>query len=111
MMFLPSSDGFAANVNVQIQPYTKDISSFVKLSLEQFKQLNLKTIQQKLLNETTAIIEYSGEMQGRRLHWYARMEKSKGHVRLATATAAEEQWKNSADALKKCVDSLRSSGD
>jgi hypothetical protein len=51
--------------------------------------------------------EYSGPLQGRSLHWYARAEKSGGRVYLATATAAEQQWAKQGAQLKACVDSLR----
>jgi len=37
MMFLPVTDGFAANVNVQIQPYAGTIEDYTALSLQQFK--------------------------------------------------------------------------
>ena len=107
MMFLPARNGFAANVNVLIQPYTGTIADYVKLTLDQFKSNGIKVLQQKTPAKSVAIFEYSGEMQGQALHWYARAEKSGGSVYLVTATATSLQWKKEAAQLKSCVDSFR----
>src|SRR5262249_44503147 len=42
MMFLPVKDGFAANVNVQIQPYDGSIKDYSALSLKQFSSAGFK---------------------------------------------------------------------
>jgi hypothetical protein len=107
MMFLPASDGFAANVNVQIQPYTGTLEDYVTLSLQQFKSAGLKVLQQKSPAKSVAVFEYTGETQGKSLHWYARAEKSGGSVYLVTATATAQQWGKDAGRLKSCVDSFR----
>src|SRR5258706_6400943 len=110
MMFLPAADGFAANVNVQIQPYNGSIDDYLALSLKQFKSAGLKVVQQKMPAKSVATFEYTGELQGRSLHWYARAEKSAGSVYLVTATAAPSQWSTEAARLKSCVDSFRCEG-
>ena len=107
MMFLPAVDGFAANVNVQIQPYPGTIQDYVALSVKQCDTAGFKVLQQKATEKAAAVIEYTGQMQGRQLHWYARAEKSAGKVYIATATAADEQWSKLAPQLKAVVDSLR----
>lgn len=107
MMFLPATDGFSANVNVQIQPYLGTIDEYVALSLQQFKSAKCTLLQRKTLGKSASVLEYSGEMQGRLLHWYARAEKSAGRVYLVTATAADGQWSSVAARLKACVDSFR----
>jgi len=112
MMFLPVSDGFTANVNVLIQPYIGTIEEYVALTLDQFKNAGIKVLQQKTTAKSVAIFEYSGEMQGQAVHWYARAEKSGARVYLVTATAARAQWNKEAARLKACVDSFRcGSGD
>jgi len=107
MMFLPATDGFAPNVNVQIQPYPGTIEEYVALSLKQFKSADLKVLQQKTLGKSAALFEYAGKMEGRALHWYARVEQKAGKVYLATATATDEQWSKVSPRLKTCVDSFR----
>jgi hypothetical protein len=107
MMFLPVTKSFAPNVNVQIQPYTGTIDEYVALSLDQFKGMGLKLSYQKAVGKSAVALEYTGEMKGKPLHWYARAEKSGANVYLVTATASEEQWGNVATQLKTCVDSFR----
>jgi hypothetical protein len=110
IMFLPVTDGFAANVNVQIQPYAGTIEDYVALTLQQFKSAGLKLLQQTGPTNSVAVFEYSGEIQSRQLHWYARAEKSGSSVYLVTATAAPPQWTREAARLKSCVDSFRCEG-
>jgi len=110
MMFLPVAEGFAANVNVLIQSYEGTLEDYIAITREQLKKTDFKLLDKRVLGKTTAILEYTGEMQGRALHWYARAEKSGGRVYLATATATEEQWKEVASRLKSCVDSLNCDG-
>jgi hypothetical protein len=95
LMFLPTSGDFTPNVNVQIQ-----------LSLKQFESANLKIVQQGRTTDSGAVFEYHGEIQNRRLHWYAKAQKSQGRVYLVTATALEENWVEVAPNLKNCVDSF-----
>ncbi|HEV7926207.1 MAG TPA: hypothetical protein VGR14_12675 [Verrucomicrobiae bacterium] len=107
MMFLPATKSFAPNVNVQIQPYAGTIEDYVTLSLEQFKSMGLKLSSQKAVGKSAVTLEYTGEMKGKPLHWYARAEKSGDKIYVATATASEEQWGTVATQLKTCVDSFR----
>jgi hypothetical protein len=107
IMFLAPSDNFAANVNVQVQPFKGTIDEYVELTLKQFKDARMKLIEQKRFGRSVAVFEYSGDLQGQSLHWYARAEKAGSHVYLATGTAAEPQWSKLAAQLKACVDSLR----
>jgi hypothetical protein len=106
-MFLPASDGFAANVNVQIQPYTGTIEGYITLTSQQFKSAGIKVLQEKTLTKSVALFEYTGKAQGQPLHWYARAEKSGDAVFLVTATATPQQWSKESARLKACVDSFR----
>jgi PsbP len=106
MMFLPTVGEFTPNVNVQVQPYDGSLEDYVKLSLKQFESANLKMVQQGRTKDSGAVFEYRGEIQNRRLHWYAKAQKSEGRVYLVTATALEEHWAEVASNLKDCVDSF-----
>lgn len=110
MMFLPATDGFAANVNVQIQTYSGTIDDYVALTLKQFKGMGIKLLEQKGPAKSVVVFEYTGEIQGRTLHWYVRAEKSGSKVYLVTATATPSQWNSEAARLKSCVDSFRCEG-
>ena len=110
MMFLPTTGDFTPNVNVQIQPYDGSLDDYIKLSVKQFESANLKMVQQGRTKDSGAVFEYLGEIQNRRLHWYAKAQKSQGRVYLVTATALEEHWSEVAPNLKNCVDSFSCDG-
>ncbi len=103
---IPMSDGFAPNVNVQVQPFTGPMGDFVKLSLDQFKAAGVKLVVEKH-DARSAVLEYTGQLQGRALHWYARAFVGKNGIGLATATSLESQWAATNAALRQSVDSLR----
>jgi 3-deoxy-D-arabino-heptulosonate 7-phosphate (DAHP) synthase len=105
-MSLPAVDGFAANVNVQLQPYSGTIDEYTKLSADQFNQAGMKMIRKKPLSPSESLFEFTGAIQGKALHWYSRAKLSKGKIYLATATGAEAQWASQSAALQACVDSL-----
>jgi hypothetical protein len=107
LMFLPATNGFSANVNVQIQLYTGTIDGYRALSLQQFNTAGFKVLEQKMLGKSEVKFEYAGVSQGFKLHWYARAKKSGNKVYLVTATASDEQWSAVAARLKTCVDSFR----
>jgi hypothetical protein len=106
-MVLPASGGFAANVNVQIQPYPGTLDGYISLSQGQFRQAGLTVLNQRKEGSSEWIVEYTGEMAGRSLHWYSRAKMKNGKVYLATATATKEQWPPLSAKLRSCVDSLK----
>ncbi len=109
MMMLPVVEGFASNVNVQVQAYPDTMDAYLKLSRDQFAQAGIKVLTEKKLSAESAILEYAGPLQGRELHWYARVmrSKQKGKIVLATATAPAGQWAKVGPKLKASVDSLK----
>ena len=107
LTFLPTEDGFAPNINVTIQPYAGTITSYIAMSKDQFKQMNLTIISEKQSGDNEWIVEYSGPMQGNDLHYYARAVSTGGKVYLVTSTAKESQWKAVSDVLRKHVDSFQ----
>ena len=106
MMSLAPTEQFSPNVNVLIQPYQGSMADFLVLSRKQFKEMNLTIVRDETVG-AAHVFEYKGTMMNRQLHWYARMQASRGFVYLATATAQETQWKDVSDRLKTCVDSLK----
>jgi len=107
MTFLPASDGFAPNVNVNIQPYPGSMASYVAMSKEQFKQMNWTVVAEKQNGENEWIVEYTGPMQGNNLHFYARAVANRGKVYLVTASAKETQWSSVSGLLRKAVDAFK----
>lgn len=104
-MFLAPVDGFAANVNVQIQPYAESLQDYKKLSDAQFEEFGLKVIS-SVMKDDVLFFEYSGAMGGRQLYFYAKAVKKDGYVYLATATDLQAQWSKSSKQLKEVVNSL-----
>lgn len=105
-MLLPAVNGFAANINVQIQPYTGTISQYKELSESQFKQLGLTTIHSKA-NESNLLFEYTGIMSNKKLHWYSKAIKKGDFVYLVTATEQETSWEQTKNKLISAVDSFK----
>ena len=105
-MSMPASDGFAPNVNVQVQPFTGTMAEYLEVSKQQFKAGGITLLAEKHDAEH-ATIEYKGKMQGAPLHWYARAFLAKNGLVLATATALESQWAAVNAALRKSVDSVK----
>jgi hypothetical protein len=105
IMCLPAREGFAANVNVQIQPYKGKLDDYSSLTVAQLKGAGLTLLQYKAVGKTAVTYEYNGTMQGRVLHYYQRAEKSGDSVYLTTATAPDNQWADLGPRLKACVDS------
>lgn len=104
-MFLPATDAFAPNVNVQIQPYQGTIAEYVNLSQQQFRSIGLRVLSE-VSTDSTVVWEYEGRLQGRALHWYAKAVQEQGKIYLVTATATDAQWRTVSAQLRACVDSF-----
>jgi hypothetical protein len=105
-LYLPPTQGFAPNVNVLIQDVSNTIKEYADLSKEQFKSANLTLLNDNLVGDGEWACEYSGNLQGKDLHFYARALKKGDKVYLITATATPEQWDSVFPKLKSCVDSF-----
>jgi hypothetical protein len=106
MFFLPASDQFAANVNVQKQSFPGPIDEYMRLSKEQFKLMGISLLKSSVKGDE-AVFEYEGEMQGRPLHWLARAIKSGDSVYLVTATGLKSRWNQQKQELAKSVNSFK----
>ncbi|MEK6744244.1 MAG: hypothetical protein AABZ15_11560 [Nitrospirota bacterium] len=105
MFFLPVSDNFSANVNIQKQQFTEPVEAYDTLTMSQFKQFNM-TVLNRTIKGNDLRYEYKGEIEGRTLHWYAKAIKSGQHVYLVTATGLDSQWAQQKALLIKSVDSF-----
>ncbi len=106
LMSLPYDQGFAPNVNVQVQVYQGSMEAYVQLSEEQFRALNWKLIK-KGVTENKALFEYAGEYNGRAMHWYTEAIRRGDRVYLITATTLEAQWSSYGSRLIASVQSFR----
>jgi len=105
--FLPPTEGFAPNINVNIQPYVGGIAGFITASKDQFNQMNWIIVAEKQSGENEWNVEYTGPMQGNDLHFYARAIASNGKVYLVTATSKKTQWEGVSGVLRKAVDGFK----
>lgn len=106
MMFLPSAGGFAANVNVQIQPFDGDLQGYLDVSAQQFENAGIELLASELESPGVAVLEYTGPLQGNDLHWYARAYQRPGRIYLVTASLLASQWEELGDRARRCVDSF-----
>lgn len=105
-MFLPPMNGFAPNVNVQIQAYNGTIKQYRELSEGQFKQFNFTLLSIKETGNSLSL-EYKGAMQGLNLHWYAKAFKKGNYVYLVTATGTQADWEINKEKLISSVNSFQ----
>jgi len=107
MMFLPASDGFGPNVNVNIQPYPGSMKEYISLSKAQFQKMSWTVVDEKQVGDAEWKVEYKGPMKGNDLHFYARAVSKDGKVYLVTATAQDSQWNTVGSTLRSHVDSFK----
>lgn len=108
ILFLPPSGNFAPNVNVQVQPYTGTIDEYLKLSEQQIFTMKMNLISKEQPDKSSMLVEYAGEMQGYKMHFYAKAIANGTNIFLATGTCTESQWENAVEQIKRCVQSLQS---
>ena len=106
MTFLPSSEGFAPNINVVIQTYAGSIQDYITLSKGQFDQLKANVLNEKLNGDSEWQVEYKATMQNNDLHFYARAISKNGKIYLVTGTTKESQWNTFGATIRQHVDSF-----
>jgi len=106
IFFLPASDGFAANVNIQKQDFSGSIEAYDKLSVSQFESMGM-AVTRRTIDGNALFYEYKGYNQGRELHWYSKAIKRGAHIYLATATGLESRWNEQKVELMNSVESFR----
>lgn len=103
---LPIKYGFSANVNVMIQHFNLGLSKYALISEKQFQDKQMEVLYKKQ-TKTSLTYEYSGVINGVKLHFYSKAYKKNDFVYLITATELEENWKRQGAILKKNVDSFK----
>jgi hypothetical protein len=106
VLFLSPTGGFAPNVNVLIQDFPSSISDYVEQTKKEFDSAGITIVKEQTVSPEEWMVEYSGTLSGRSLHWYARAVKKGTKVYLTTATATPDQWKTVSPKLIQCVDSF-----
>ncbi|MEN8148058.1 MAG: hypothetical protein ABFR02_10640 [Campylobacterota bacterium] len=104
-MMLPASNGFSANVNVQIQPFPGSLNDYKNLSEAQFVQMGLKTISSSE-NGNELYWEYAGNIQGKNMHFFAKAIKVGNLFYLATGTDLESNWPKTSKKIKSVITSF-----
>lgn len=105
-MSLPATDGFAPNVNVQIQQFDGTLDDYIALSRQQFDAYEMEMLSEDR-GDVTVTWEYAWTMQGQELHGYSCAHHAEGKVFLVTGTAAASQWESVSGRLKSSVDSFK----
>ncbi len=104
MVFLPPADGFAANINLQIQAFRGTLADYHQATQKEFAGMGLKAVAQDI-GMDEARYEYTGTMNKLELHWLARARKSGDRIHLLTATGLASRWAEDGPALTAAVDS------
>jgi len=102
---LPTELDFSGSVNVQRQEFPDSIAAYDQLTMSQFKQFGMSLMKREQ-RKGEYVYEYTGHMQERSLHWYARAISVPPYVFLVTATALEESWPKQKTILVKSVESF-----
>ena len=110
MLFAPTEDKFAANVNVMVQQAALSRDGFRQLSLAQFKQAGFKVNADRdltVFGKPAILWDYEGAMGGRDLHWLALAVIDTERVFLVTCTAPKDTFGKYEQEFHTCVNSFR----
>lgn len=102
VMFLPPSEGFSPNINVQIHTFKGSLEEYREVSQKQFREL-----QWKLISDTLEDNRWTVEYSGNDLHCYAVATRHNDLIYLATGCSRESQWSHVRDEIRKRVDSFK----
>lgn len=102
----PPAEGFAPNINVQIQPHAGTMAEYADLSKQEMIRMGM-TIHRLDVIGDTMVIDYQGNVENRSLRWYAKAILRNARVFLITATAASEQWDDVKADLCACIDGFQ----
>jgi len=106
----PTVDGFASNVNVNIQQMATTRQGYIDLSLGQLRQLGFKihTTKEVTVSGKDGIrFDYEGKLGSRDLHCLALAVIEKERVILVTCTALTTAYKAIEPEFQACLDSFR----
>jgi len=107
MMLHSPVGGFSANVNVQIQPFAGTMNEYLETTKREFLTYSFEMLHGAVTDAGTIELEYTGDFQGKAMHWLARAEARAGLMYLVTATVPAERWDELEGEARRCVDSFR----
>ena len=100
----------AANINIQIQPFTGTMKEYMDVSRAQFEQIfdkGWKILSEKQDGEKAWSCELAGTAKGKDYHFYARAVREGSKVYLITATALQEEWGSAGEKMRRHVDAFK----
>jgi hypothetical protein len=104
-MYLPVSAELKPNVNAFAQRFAGTMTAYLAKYKKDAEELKSKILSAKVEGDTM-LVEYTSQFRGLTFHGYQRSILRAGTVYDAVATAPEDQWKDVAEKLKACADSL-----
>lgn len=104
-MSLPAKDGFAPNINVQVQHFREGMEKYMEISRTQFKQMGVKVLDIRIEGDI-GYLEYTNVVQGMDMRFFAKVIKRGDTVYLATATVPEKRWLELSPLMVSRVESL-----
>jgi hypothetical protein len=107
MMFMPSAGGFAANVNVMIQAHSGTMDEYIASTRSQCEAAGFKILKESRSPKDEVTLEWTGQQQGKGLHWYIKAAAASGKLYQVSATSSEDQWPQTSKNLQSCVDSFK----
>ncbi len=104
IMCMPPTDGFSSNVNINVQIYSGSLEDYIQLSKSQFTQMDLNILRAEII-EGFGVFEYTGKIQKREMHCYAKVLKRQGKIYLITGTTLKSLWNKDKQEIIDCVNS------
>jgi hypothetical protein len=105
----PTSDGFAPNMNIQVQKWAKGLEAYIELSESQFDQAGFDVRESKEfdIGDRAAVRwMYTGRVQGRELQFLALAVERGEDVILLTCVAPMRVFKDHEPAFRKSLESF-----
>lgn len=102
----PVEDGFAVNINIQVQRYGGTLVEYARLSEDQIKQSQGKVVSRKSLGTGREIV-WTCTMQGKKLQFLSLFLVEGGKAYLFTGTALQSNWGKFARPLQASADSFQ----
>ena len=105
-LMLPEMNGFSPSITVIMQPYKGKLENYKAVTEQQLKQLKVNKIYSEI-NNGTYTFEYSGLLNGQKLHVYSRAQLKDNQIYLTTATDLIIQWELNKEKLVNAVNSFK----
>ena len=105
--YLPPTDNFTANINVVRESFSGTLEDYEKKAVPMLeKELKAKLLK-KEQKPGELLIEYTAKMEGRDLHFIARIVKRDDAAYVVTGTSLANDWEKQKEAITKSVMTFR----